>query len=179
MTHVAYLTLSLQRRRPSEAFMALSIQTPEPRRDRLEEIATRLRVDGIYVVEIRPGRCHDPSSSPGWISFGGAADAIGLNDLLDQARETARQQVDWVHAIVEDYKSAMALTARLPRHAQPRASRGYGRYGRLSRGRRLTPAGHRDLFRDLVAQMPLSPRLILENQCHPIVEFPEAWLDVL
>jgi hypothetical protein len=156
--------------------IALRDEQPDAPRDRFEEIATRLRSNGIYVLEIRPGRWPDPVLTLEWISFGSVADRPSPNDLLDQAREAARTQVDWVHALLEDYKAAMALTARLPRRFQGPLLRPYAR--RTTR-RSPTPASQRDIFAELVTQMPISTRLIVQVGCQPIVEFPELWLDLL
>lgn len=155
--------------------IALATGGRDPARDRLDEIATRLRSNGIYVLEIRPGRWPDPSDV-GSVWFGSTADRPSPNDLFDHAREAARSQVEWVHALLEDYKAATALMAQLPLRYDGPVPR---LYKRPSTRDRLAPATQRDIFADLVVQMPIGVRMITQSGHPLIVEFPELWLDLL
>jgi hypothetical protein len=161
--------------------LTLRDERPDAAHDRLEVIANRLRSNGILVVEIRPGRWPDPTLSLEWISFGGVADRPSPNDLLDQAREAATTQIDWTHALLDDYKAAMALTAFFPSRFRGPLLRPYAvrTNPRPSTARRPMPPRRRDTFADLVAETPIRARMIVQAGAQPVVEFPEPWLDLL
>lgn len=97
----------------------------------VEQWAEHARQLGHPVTEVRPGRWRHPSEqdpTQAWPAF----DPQRPNDLLDLAREVARDRFDWVHAVLLTGEAAARLSVAVqPRRSGVRHPRRPGVFARL------------------------------------------------
>jgi hypothetical protein len=146
------------------------------------DLATRARADGHRVLSVAPGRWNDPDTFPRWCPLTPDGKA-SPNDLLDRARDAARDRVPWVHAVLDTYADAMALACAVrPVPAVPRQRTRRGSSWRDLLRRPAQVAGgdpRRACHARLVEQMPLSVVTHVwrhQGRTLHVVEIPAPWL---
>lgn len=148
----------------------------------VDTFAVRARTAGHPVITAASGRWPHVDHFPHWSPFSPDGE-LAPNDLLDAARETARSQQGWVHAVLPSYGDAVRLAAAVqpttdaPVPEQHAGSTRRSFLRRPSRGRTGDP--RRMPFADLVAEVPLTVITLTGHYAgRPVhvVEIPEAWI---